>query len=70
MMCFLIIDPEERFQRYWQFDHVRKYGRDYVQRMEGAGFRVTEDAMTDRLSDEDVFRYGLNRKELVHAGTK
>jgi SAM-dependent methyltransferase len=65
-----VTDPAERILRFGQFDHVRQYGRDYVQRLEKAGFRVIEDAMTERLSPEDVFRYGLNRSEVVHAGVK
>jgi ubiquinone/menaquinone biosynthesis C-methylase UbiE len=65
-----VTDPAERILRFGQFDHVRQYGRDYVQRLEKAGFRVIEEAMTERLSPEDVFRYGLNRSEVVHAGVK
>lgn len=65
-----ITDPHERLRRYGQFDHVRLYGRDYTQRLADAGFRVTEDPMTDRLSPEEVFRFGLLRSEVVHAVTK
>ena len=65
-----VTDPAERILRFGQFEHERQYGRDYVQRLEKAGFRVIEDAMTERLSPEDVFRYGLNRSEVVHAGVK
>ncbi|HRH70368.1 MAG TPA: methyltransferase domain-containing protein [Flavobacteriales bacterium] len=65
-----ITDPQERLRRYGQFDHVRLYGRDYVDRLAHAGFIVTEDAMTERLSPEDVFRFGLLRSEVVHAVTK
>ena len=65
-----ITDPNERLRRFGQFDHVRMYGRDYAQRLEEAGFRVVEDAMTERLSAEEVFRFGLLRSEVVHAGLK
>lgn len=65
-----ITDRQERIRRYGQFDHVRLYGRDYVQRLADAGFRVTEDAMTERLSPDEVFRFGLLRSEVVHAVTK
>ncbi len=65
-----ITDPKERLRRYGQFDHVRLYGRDYAQRLQAAGFTVIEDAMTERLSPEAVFRAGLLRSEVVHAVTK
>ena len=65
-----ITDPQERTRRYGQFDHVRLYGRDYVQRLQEAGFTVTEDAMAERISPEQVFRFGLLRTEVVHAVSK
>lgn len=65
-----ITDPNERLRRFGQFDHVRMYGRDYTQRLEAAGFQVIEDAVTERLSPEEVFRSGLLRSEVVHAGLK
>ena len=65
-----VTDPQERIKRFGQFDHVRLYGRDYVDRMKAAGFDVVEDAMTERMDASDVFRYGLLRSEVVHAGLK
>ena len=65
-----VVDPKERERLYGQFDHVRLYGSDYSQRLRDAGFTVTEDAMTERLSAEQVFRAGLLRGEIVHAVTK
>jgi len=34
-------DPRERERRFGQFDHVRSYGIDLVQRLEESGFTVT-----------------------------
>jgi SAM-dependent methyltransferase len=65
-----VTDPQERIRRFGQFDHVRLYGRDYTDRLRGAGFEVVEDAMTERMGPQDVFRYGLLRNEVVHAGMK
>ena len=65
-----ITDPNERLRRYGQFDHVRLYGRDYVERLQRAGFNVIEDAMTERMTLEAVFKAGLLRSEVVHAVTK
>lgn len=65
-----VTDPKERVRLYGQFDHVRLYGRDYVDRLRESGFQVTEDAMTERMTAEEVFRFGLLRSEVVHAVTK
>lgn len=65
-----VVDPQERIRRFGQFDHVRQYGRDYNDRLRAAGFTVVEDALAERLSPEQVFRYGLLRSEVVHAGLK
>ena len=35
-----ITDPQERERVYGQHDHVRKYGRDFLERLRLAGFRV------------------------------
>lgn len=65
-----VTDPKERIRRFGQFDHVRQYGRDYTARLRTAGFTVLEDPLTERLSPEEVFRFGLLRSEVVHAGMK
>jgi len=65
-----ITDPKERLRLYGQFDHVRLYGRDYIERLKRASFAVIEDTMTERMTPEAVFRAGLLRSEVVHAGTK
>ena len=65
-----VTDPQERIRRFGQFDHVRLYGRDYVDRLKSAGFEVVEDAMTERMSPTEIFRHGLLRSEVVHAGLK
>lgn len=36
-----ITDPKERERVFGQHDHVRRYGPDYVDRLEEAGFKVT-----------------------------
>src|SRR5690606_19939096 len=37
---FTIEDPKKREELFGQFDHVRIYGQDYVNRLESAGFKV------------------------------
>ena len=36
-----VTDPEERLRRFGQHNHVRRYGWDYVDRLEQAGLSVT-----------------------------
>jgi glycosyltransferase involved in cell wall biosynthesis/SAM-dependent methyltransferase len=36
-----VTDPKERERRFGQHDHVREYGLDVVDRLQGAGFHVT-----------------------------
>ncbi len=36
-----LTDPAERIRRFGQADHVRRYGRDYADRLTEAGFSVT-----------------------------
>lgn len=50
-----ITDPEERKKQFGQFDHVRIYGQDFVERMKESGFSVsTYDEQ--RFSEKQVFR--------------
>jgi SAM-dependent methyltransferase len=56
-----VTDPRERLARFGQDDHVRRYGRDYADRLEAAGLRV-ELAYLDRtLPRAEVERYRLRR---------
>ena len=51
-------DPQERLRLFNQIDHVRIYGRDYVDRLEGAGFMVRQDHAIREFSLSLVQRYG------------
>lgn len=42
-----LTDREERIRRFGQFDHVRLYGRDFLDRLSDAGFDVEEIAVAD-----------------------
>lgn len=58
---FTISDPKKREELFGQFDHVRIYGQDYVQRLESAGFIVNRINITDTYKkmginpEEDIF---------------
>ncbi len=54
----------EREKHFGQFDHVRIYGKDYVNRLENAGFRVeTYNAFKDNSNHEKLNKLSLNKNE-------
>ena len=66
-----ITDPREREQHFGQFDHVRIYGLDYVERLSSAGFEVTVISQEDDFSNlSDTSKYALNPKEKLFLCTK
>ena len=54
-----ITDPLERQKHFLQKDHVRLYGRDYPQRLEAGGFKVTCDDFARSLDPELAKRYAI-----------
>lgn len=63
-----ISDPQERLRRFGQLDHVRVYGRDFFQRLEDSGWRVTADPFIQSLTAADVQRFGLMPEEKIIIG--
>jgi SAM-dependent methyltransferase len=63
---FSITTPEVREKAFGQYDHVRLYGRDYKNRLESVGFQVIEDDYVNTFSDEEKFRYGFIKSELIY----
>lgn len=60
-----ITDPKERYRRFGQDDHVRKYGKDYAQRLASAGFKVEASDFVKELPPETVKRYALPENETI-----
>lgn len=65
-----ITSPEEREKLFGQNDHVRVYGRDYKERLERGGFKVTEDRFVFELPKEKVKRYALPSEEIIYVCKK
>lgn len=66
-----ITDPMERERRYGQFDHLRSYGMDFVERMGAAGFSVTAWRQEDlSLEEGQLLRLGLHAPDVVFMGRK
>ena len=67
---FSITDPRAREKAFGQDDHVRKYGKDYSQRISLAGLTPIENNFVDKKTDAERFRFGLVKGETLYIGIK
>lgn len=65
-----ITDPREREKIFGQDDHVRKYGRDYPQRIAQSGLTPVEDRFSAEFSPEQAFHFGVSRGEVIYKAVK
>jgi SAM-dependent methyltransferase len=54
-----VTNPADRWRLFGQEDHVRRYGPDYVDRLEEAGFDVCEINVADLVNGDEARRMGL-----------
>lgn len=57
---------EERFRSYGKEDHVRGYGKDYIQLLESVGFKVKVDDFIKSFSPEEIEYLGLIPDEEIY----
>lgn len=62
---FSITDPREREKVFGQDDHVRLYGKDYIDRLRLGGFDAMEDDFVKSLSKEQIKRHALPAEEPI-----
>lgn len=62
---FSITEPKERQKHFGQYDHVRWYGMDYFDRLKSVGFDAEANFYSQKYSDADIKRFGLNRNEIL-----
>lgn len=62
---FTITDPKERQKHFGQYDHVRWYGMDYFDRLKSVGFEADVNFYSQKFSEEDIKRFGLNKNEIL-----
>lgn len=62
---FTIQDPKERQKHFGQYDHVRWYGMDYFDRLKQAGFQTEVNFYSQKFSEEEIKKFGLNRNEIL-----
>ena len=60
-----ITDPAERERLFGQRDHVRKYGKDYAERLRKSGIAIEENHFEEKLPKETVEKYALPPKEVI-----
>jgi SAM-dependent methyltransferase len=61
-----IIDPEARDEAYGEWDFVRMYGRDFVDRLQEAGFDVEIVRPCEKLDKPTIQKHGLFPDERVY----
>ncbi len=54
-----VAEPAERARRFGQFDHVRMYGADLIERLRAPGFHVEQLRPVQNMSANDIARWGL-----------
>jgi len=54
-----IVAPEERRKHFGQEDHLRAYGRDFIDRLEESGLACQVNYYNEQFSPEEQVRYGL-----------
>ena len=62
---FTITDPKERQKHFGQYDHVRWYGMDYFDRLKSVGFETEINFYSQKFSEAEIKRFGLNKNEIL-----
>lgn len=65
-----ITDPAERLRLFGQEDHVRKYGPDYADRLQEAGFKVQVITAKDMVNEEEATKFGFTKAGDIFFCTK
>jgi SAM-dependent methyltransferase len=60
-----VTDPKERRRLFGQFDHVRRYGRDFADRLTDAGFEVNVENYGVGIEPERLAYFGLAEEEPI-----
>jgi SAM-dependent methyltransferase len=60
-----ITDPAERERMFGQRDHVRKFGKDYAERLRKSGLKIEENQFVKQLGNENIKKYALAEDEVI-----
>lgn len=61
-----VTDPAERERLFGQFDHVRRYGLDFEDRLKEAGFDVSFFTVKEFADSNEIARQGLDSKMKIY----
>lgn len=65
-----IVDPAERELAFGQYDHVRLYGHDFIDRIAEAGFKVEKTGVSDLATGAEALKMGLKKSDHIFFCTK
>lgn len=65
-----ITDPKEREKHFWQYDHVRLFGKDYPDKLKAAGFDVEHFEFKKELPKEQYEKYRFQDSEILYVVRK
>ena len=60
-----ITDPEMRKKHFGQWDHVRRCGPDYIERIKSAGFQSETLRATDVVNEKDCSTMGFQQSRII-----
>jgi len=61
-----ITSPEERLRVFGQEDHVRRYGPDYLDRLQESGLEVTVIPASEFMTGEEIREMGIDTSEEIY----
>ena len=61
-----IVSLEGREKAFGQFDHIRLYGKDYPQKLKNFDWEVIVDDYVKQFSQEEIFKFGFDKNELIY----
>jgi hypothetical protein len=65
-----ITDPRQREKEFGQDDHVRKFGKDYPERIGRSGMKAVVSQFSNELLPGEVTKFGITARELLYMGIK
>lgn len=60
-----ITDPAERERIFGQRDHVRKFGKDYAERLRKSGLNIEENQFVKQIGSDLIKKYALAENEVI-----
>jgi SAM-dependent methyltransferase len=66
----LVTGRRERERLFGQADHVRRYGKDYADRIRSADLHVKEENFAGQIGEDACRKYGISKNEIIYIGTK